>query len=244
VTVSATPPPAKSAAPVSHQQAQVREPRGAAEGLWFSFGVRGGIGLSSFSGHKAVGQPGAPVILGAGVSGSAGFSAAATSLTHIEAIGTDLSVTLDVQLSGYSALGYSKYYLGEWNGESVYENNGGLAYQTRTYGGVGVLTLEFPLLARLDNIAGRAAGPLYIEVGPQFGWNAFAAGATKGVTVVDIMRQYRHGFAFGPVLGAGANFGDVLAGVRAFYNVLPYSIRYGGRPWTVQASLTKYFWDY
>jgi hypothetical protein len=235
VTVSVTPPPAKSAAPVA--PAQVREPRGASEGLWFSFGWRWGLGLSSFSGHRPVpvNNPDINVPLKPALSGSVAVALAATSLIHVEAISTDLSVTLDAQITGYSAYGSSKSVdqkAMNATGQTKVQYNDAIA---------GLVALEFPLLARLDNIAGRAAGPLYIECGPQFGWNGYARHAVRGEGVFS---SRRNGFAFGPAVGAGLNFGDALLGVRAYYDALQYSDYVGGRPWTVQAGLTKYFWDY
>jgi len=181
------------------------------------FGVRAGLGMSAFQGHKAIYIPefGPHAIsLGALVNTSAGFVVAAP-------INELLSVTMDLQYSLYTAHG-------EYSIKTKGDDLGKL-----NQAGVELHSFEVPVLVNF-NFQYR----YYAEVGPQFGGNIYS----KIYANNDLKKPYLNRFAFGPVVGGGFQINDDLrVGVRGYFGVIDYADGIGGKPWMVQAGVTSFF---
>ncbi|MCL2688626.1 MAG: PorT family protein [Chitinispirillia bacterium] len=195
-----------------------KEPKEVSEGgNVFRCGLRAGLGVSAFDGHKAIYTESfgsSAVSLGPFVSASVGlvFSAPVTEL---------ISIAWEVQYSLYTA-----------HGEFSIKRDGrdfGEMHQA----GVELHTVEMPILANF-NFGDR----YYAELGPQVGWNFYG----KIYANRELKKPYLNDFAFGPALGFGMKVNsDLAVGVRGYYNVLEYAENSNGYPWTVQGSITTFF---
>jgi hypothetical protein len=111
-------------------------------------------------------------------------------------------------------------------------------------------SLEIPLLLRYSPEAASLGYPVYMEAGPQFGfnWNARRTEYMGAVNVFSITRPNLNVFEFGPVVGAGLDLGKLSVGVRAYIGVAEYSEginnqgdNIGGWPWSLTAGVTSFF---
>jgi hypothetical protein len=183
----------------------------------FRYGMRAGMGVSAFSGHKAIYTEsfGSHAIsLGALISASTGLVFAAP-------ITDDFGIVWELQYSLYTA--YGEFSL----------KTEGVDFGKMNEAGVELHSLEMPVLANYS-----FGGRYYAEVGPQFGANLYA----KIYANSELKKPYLNRFAFGPALGVGVKLNDAAAvGVRGYFNVLEYAENSEGRPWTVQAGITSFF---
>jgi len=219
-TVVAAPPAPAPAPPPSPRK--VRESRDSNGGK--TFGLRGAVGVSAFSGHKAIyteSFKGYAIQLGASASASAGLACAFD-------VSPLISIAAELQYSLYTAYG-----------EFVVKTNGS-DFGELNLAGVELHTVELPVLARF-NFGDFALGDvdntrLYAEAGVQFGGNMRARITANS----DSKRPYLNALAVGPALGLGVNVNDVLFGVRGYFNVIEYAENSNGLPWTVQAGVTAF----
>jgi len=196
--------------------------------LKYHFGARVGFGLSALRGHVALTSPafngysikqGQALSLGAGIA----FGVEINDL---------LTVAPELQYTWYRA-----------NGEYSLKN-GSLPYVNGA--GVNLHSFELPVLARFSFSKGlMGLNAIYAEVGPQFGYN-FSANIYKDYVTTykngDIQNVETNRFAFGPTLGFGANLdGNIFLGLRGHLGVLEYANNTNGYPWTLQISVTKFF---
>jgi hypothetical protein len=180
-------------------------------------GARIGLGISALRGHVAFGVASlennnllVPVELKPAFSLGLGVAFA------IE-INSLLTVAPELQYTLYRA-----------NGATNLEN-GGIPYQEEA--GIRLHSFELPILARFS------LGALYVEVGPQIGYNSESISYKN-----DESRKLKvNAFAFGPSLGFGINKSGILLGIRSHFGLLEYAEKTKGYPWTVQISATKFF---
>jgi len=213
--------PVVAAVPVKEKPVKAAKPvkaeKYASDESEFRYGIRSGMGVSAFQGHKAIHTEsfGAhAIVLGALVSASVG-------LVFDAPVTDDISVTWGLQYSLYTAHGEFSY-------RSPREDFGKL-----NIAGVELHAFEMPILLNI-NIGDR----YYAEVGPQFGYNLYG----KIYANNDLKKPYLNSFAVGPVLGGGVKLNDDLElGVRGYFSALEYAENSNGRPWSVQVSLTSFF---
>jgi len=184
----------------------------------FRLGVRGGLGISAFSGHKALidkGYEHYAIILKPTVSASAGLAGAF-------AVNDFFSVAVEAQYSLYKA-----------HGEFVdnADKVGGQDYRNLYLAGAVLHAAELPVLARFH------LNPVYIEAGVAPGANVYSY-VYKGSEFGKPIPNY---FACGAVFGFGFEIEDVLLGVRGQYGFIEYDKNLNGYPWSVQVSITKFF---
>jgi hypothetical protein len=195
-----------------------KEPRDSDTEAAFSIGVRGAFGASSFAGHKALWTPAygnLAVELGAGLSGSVGLSIA-RDFSDLISVSADVIYTIYTARGGFSL------------------KAGGADFGIMNEAGVELHSIEVPVLARFNNLL----GPLYAEVGPQFGVNVYG----KIYANSELKKPYLNAFAVGPAVGLGLGIpGKAAIGVRGCYNFIEYAENSGGRPWAVQVGITKYY---
>jgi len=183
----------------------------------FRCGIRGGLGVSAFEGHKAIYTESFgshAVVLGA-------FVSASTGLVFMAPVSKRLNILWETQYSLYTA-----------HGEFTLKTKGA-DFGDLNQAGVELHTFEMPILLHFD-IGQR----YYAELGPQAGMNFYS----KIYANNELKKPYLNLFAAGPALGFGVKLNDAAAvGVRGYYNMLEYAENSNGRPWTVQGSVTSFF---
>ena len=183
----------------------------------FRYGIRAALGVSAFSGHKAIYTES----FGSHAISLGALASASTGLVFVAPVIKNLSVAWELQYSLYTAHG-------EFTLKTKDADFGNL-----NVAGVELHSFEMPVLANYT-----FGERVYAELGPQFGLNAYA----KIYANDELKKPYLNRFAFGPALGAGVKLNDAAAiGVRGYFNVLEYAENTDGRPWTVQAGVTSFF---
>jgi len=184
-----------------------------ASSLKFSMGLRIGLGMSDFRSHKALAFDGHALIPGVDLSYSLG-------LVFAFGINDLISVVPELQYTYYSA---SNEYIIERGVADFEYMNEVLVY---------MYSIELPILARFNVAPGY-----YAEVGPQFGINSYA----KIYKNNSPRKPDVNPFAFGPAIGGGISMSGVQLGVRYYFGILEYAENSDGYPWSLQVSLTTFF---
>jgi hypothetical protein len=191
--------------------------------LKFHLGLRAGLGVSALRNHVELGvkkELGKDNWIVVPVELRSAFSLGMGVAFAIE-LNSLLTVAPELQYTLYRANGATRL------------GNVGVPYQEEA--GVWLHSFELPILARFN--FGSSLGALYVEVGPQIGYNAEATSYKND----DIRKVQVNKFAFGPSLGFGTNISETLIGVRCYFGLLEYAENTKGYPWTVQISVTKFF---
>jgi len=190
-------------------------PAAPSEPLKFDFGLRVGVGISSFRGHKALAFTSYSIIPGIDYSYSIG-------LVSSIAINNFFSIAPELQYSFYSAS----------NEYTIEEPFNDFDPMREAY--VYMYAVELPIMFRfkLENFYN-----IYMEVGPQFGINNYAKIYKNNLPYKPDLNV----FAFGPAAGFGVNMNGILLGIRGYFGITEYAENSNGYPWSVQASLTTFF---
>ena len=180
----------------------------------FHLGIRSGLGTGALRGHKAL------------LSVSFGPNA----IRLYPAFSASAGLAFAVDVNRFFSIAPELQY-------TLYQAKGELTLRTGDYfddlhrAGVSLHSLELPLLARFN------IGSAYIEAGPQVGANIY----TVLYKDSEFKKPKINTFAFGPSLGGGVNVKGALFGLRGHFGLLEYAKKTNGYPWTVQASVGKFF---
>jgi len=195
-------------------------PKTPSEPLKIDYGARVGFGISGFNGHKVLTFNDVSTQYGIDMSMSAAYSIGFASSIKINKL---ISIAPELQLSYYSA-----------SGETTVNTNS-REFERMIEASVYMYSIELPVMARF-NVDALLNG-LFLEIGPQFGYNIYSKIYKNNVPY----KPDVNAFAFGPSIGGGKNVNGILAGIRCYYGIIEYAKNSDGYPWTVQASLTKFF---
>ena len=183
----------------------------------FRYGVRAGVGVSAFAGHKAIFTPS----FGSHAISLGPLFSASTGLVFAAPVTDGLCISWEILYSLYTA-----------HGEFTLETKGA-DFGKLNQAGVELHSLEMPILANL-NIGGN----YYVEIGPQFGVNLYSRIYANN----DLKKPYLNNIAFCSAVGFGVKLNPALAvGIRGTFNFIEYAENSNGRPWSVQAGVTSYF---
>jgi hypothetical protein len=179
----------------------------------FHLGIRSALGVSALRGHKALKLLDSPHAIRL----EPAFSLGGGIAFAIE-INSVFTLAPELQYNWYRA-----------NGEFVKEN--GTDFRDLHEAGASLHSFELPILARFS------FSSVYIELGPQAGYNYYA----KIYNDSEFKKPKINPFAFGPSLGVGASINGILVGIRGHFGVLEYAKNTKGYPWAAQVSLTQFF---
>jgi len=222
--------------PAPKQEPVRRESRGGV--ITPNVGFRAGLGASAFAGHVAplvptksnvgydpeLGLEGdaAAIRIWGGLSFSVGLSVA-WDLTDVVDLGVPYEIVTELQYSLYTGYGSRSVYGGNYPA--------GLNDVPELYEAVAELqAVELPILVRLRY------DMYYLELGPQFGVNAFSR---LGIGSEAVKPRTNH-FSFGPAVGFGVDLDGIITGIRWQMDVLEYAKHTKGRPWALQGVITVY----
>jgi hypothetical protein len=226
-------------------------------------GIRGGVGIGGLAWHDPAKFDNVPVFAEKGesnakptipdslypadtvwrryVSDTMGFGASLSAnvsvvlLSHINSL---LGVSCEVQYTFYYTSAEHEYR----TEKDVYDPRG------INEASVEMHSLEIPLLLRYSPEAASLVSPVYIEVGPQFGFNLYARRTEYIGNVLSIKKPNLNVFEFGPVVGAGLDLGRLSVDLRGYIGVVAYSEginnqgdNIGGWPWSITAGVTSFF---
>jgi hypothetical protein len=196
--------------PAPPQVSDVEEP----SSLQFHLGVRSGLGVSALRKHKTLQLSPTPysIRLEPAFSLSAGIAFAFE-------INSLFTLAPELQYTWYRA-----------NGEFVQKND--QDYPDLNEAGASLHSFELPILARFS------FSSVYIELGPQVGYNYYA----KIYKNNELKKPEINVFAFGPSIGGGVKITDgLLLGVRGYFGIFEYAQDTNGYPWAAQVSITHFF---
>jgi len=180
----------------------------------FHLGIRSGLGASALRGHKAL--------------QSLSFGPNAIRLYPAFSASAGLAFAVEVNRF-FSIAPELQYTLYQAKGELTLKT--GDDFDDLRRAGVSLHSLELPFLARFN------IGSAYIEAGPQVGANIYAVLYKNN----EFKKPKINVLAFGPSFGSGVNIKGVLFGLRGHFGLLEYAKKTNGYPWTVQASMGKFF---
>jgi len=163
------------------------------------------------------------------------------SLVLLSKINDLLGISCEVQYSFYVAAGESVY-----KDKDRYGNDP--LYWPMSEASVEMHTLEVPVLLRI-NTGASLVYPLYVSVGPQFGFNVYARrteynwneNVNPAQGTLKISKPNLNIFEIGPVVEAGLDMGRVSVGLRLYVGMLEYVAQEGGRPWSLTLGVTSFF---
>ena len=188
--------------------------------IHFHFGTRFGLGASAMRGHIPV------ELANDGIHKS-------KALVLWPALSFGVGLAFAVEFNSLFTLAPElQYTLYRANRDALVDN--GEKFKDLHEGGVSLYSFELPILARFS----FAYGLVYLEVGPQVGYNYYA----KIYRDSEIQVPKINVFAFGPSAGFGLNLSETtLIGVRGHFGLLEYGKNTKGYPWTAQVSVTQFF---
>jgi hypothetical protein len=155
------------------------------------------------------------------------------SVVLLSKINSQFGISCEVQYSFYFANG-------ELADKDVNKYGDNPLYWPLSEVSVEMHSLEVPVLLRV-NTGASLVFPLYIEVGPQFGFNVYARRTEYNENVMRMLKPNLNVFEVGPVLGAGLDIGGISVGARLYYGLMEYVTSTGGRPWSFTLGVTAFF---
>ncbi|MCL2100670.1 MAG: PorT family protein [Fibromonadales bacterium] len=174
-----------------------------------NLGLRYGIGVGALRDHKAL--------------QSLSFGPKAIRL--YPSISTSAGVVFVAEESFFNVY-EMQYTLYRSHGISIQKT--GMDFDELHEAGAVLHSLELPVLARFN------FGSVYMEAGPQFGFNIHAKIYTnRELKIPDV-----NTFAFGPSFGGGISRNNILLGIRGHFGMLEYAKKTNGYPLAVQAAFT------